>query len=275
MFESLLTKKLNIKFFEKTNCYGFEIEDFLSDEQYYALLKNIPDISLNEIKNSNLQIDNKDSQDQLRHYISEVNHAKYDEVLSKNLILSEFVKTIKGPELTNKIMQEFFFKILKSRIFDMRSFLKILLRKNRSVVSKSNSLIDKLLYNDIVSTVEFAYMANGAQSFPHTDGLKKILSLLLYFPDEDVSEEVNKDLGTAFYSSNEFALTAEDVKNKTSTLEKVKKFKERNKIACTFPFKKKSMFGFIKSHKSWHSVEPIKVHDNFIRKNININLLLV
>ena len=275
MFESLLTKKLNIKFFEKTNCYGFEIEDFLSDEQYYALLKNIPDISLNEIKNSNLQIDNKDSQDQLRHYITEVNHAKYDEVLSKNLILSEFVKTIKGPELTNKIMQEFFFKILKSRIFDMRSFLKILLRKNRSVVSKSNSLIDKLLYNDIVSTVEFAYMANGAQSFPHTDGLKKILSLLLYFPDEDVSEEVNKDLGTAFYSSNEFALTAEDVKNKTSTLEKVKKFKERNKIACTFHFKKKSMFGFIKSNKSWNSVEPIKVHDNFIRKNININLLLV
>ena len=39
--------------------------------------------------------------------------------------------------------------------------------------------------------------------------------------------------------------------------------------------KKKSLFGFIKSHKSWHSVEKININENFIRKSININLLLV
>ena len=39
-------------------------------------------------------------------------------------------------------------------------------------------------------------MFNGAQSYPHTDGMKKILSLLLYFPEDSISEEQSKKLGT-------------------------------------------------------------------------------
>ena len=43
MFENLLTDKLDIKFYKETNCYAFEIENFLSEEQYKALYENLPD----------------------------------------------------------------------------------------------------------------------------------------------------------------------------------------------------------------------------------------
>ena len=101
-------------------------------------------------------------------------------------------------------------------------------------------------------------MFNGAQSFPHTDGMKKILSLLLYFPDEKISNEQKNKLGTTFYNSDEFNLSGLG-KNKVNSFERSESFKNRNKIVGTFPFEKKNLYGFIKSHKSWHSVEPFYI----------------
>ena len=34
MFENLIEDKLNIKFFKETNCFAFEIENFLSNDKY-------------------------------------------------------------------------------------------------------------------------------------------------------------------------------------------------------------------------------------------------
>ena len=141
--------------------------------------------------------------------------------------------------------------------------LKLLIRKNRTVLKKL--IIDKLLFNDIYTTFEIAYMFNGAQSFPHTDGMKKILSLLLYFPDEKISNEQKNKLG-AFYNSDEFNLSGLG-KNKVNSFES-ESFKNRNKIVGTFPFEK-NLYGFIKSHKSWHSV------DLFISRKILLGEILI
>ena len=275
MFENLLTDKLNVKFFKQTNCFAFEIENFLSDEQYNALSRNLPDIKINEFKSFNKDFDNKDSQHQYKAFIAEGFTDKYNELIYENPIMNEFTRTMKNPKVIKKFMNKFFFKILKSRIYDSKNFLKLLLRTNRPVTKKSDLFVDKLLFNEILTNVSLTYSSHDAQLFPHTDGMKKILSLMLYFPDENVPDEVNKNLGTTFWNSDEFALTQDHIKNKVSTFEESKKFKKRNKISLTLPFKKKSMFGFIKSHKSWHSVEPVKVNDNYIRKNLIINLLLI
>ena len=273
MFENLLTNKLDIKFFKETNCYAFEIKNFLSDEQYNALRENLPDIKINEFKNYNSSFDDQNSQHRLKTFVTEINPDSYNKLIYDNSILSEFVQTMKSPEFGNKVMKKFFFKILKSRIFDTKTLFKLLIRKNRSTKEKSLSLVDKLLYNDILVTVGLAYMAEGAQIFPHTDGMKKILTLMLYFPDENISDNLYKNLGTTFWNSNEFGLEESDIKVKT--FKDSEQFKKENQISLNFPFKKKSVFGFIKSHKSWHSLEPIKVQKDFIRKNMNINFLLV
>tara|TARA_B100000959_G_C14863505_1_gene575248 strand:- start:189 stop:1016 length:828 start_codon:yes stop_codon:yes gene_type:complete len=275
MFENLLTNKLNIKFFKETNCYAFEIENFLSDEQYNALRENLPDIKINEFKNYNESFDNQNSQHRLKAFVTEVNRDSYDKLMYNNPILNEFVQTMKNPEFGNKIMKKFFFKILKSRVFDKKTLLKLIIRKNRSIKEKSYSLVDKLLYNDIVTHVGLTYMAEGAQIFPHTDGMKKILSMMLYFPEENISDNINKNLGTTFWNSNEFSLKESGKDAKVKTFEDSERFKKENQISLNFPFKKKNIFGFIKSHKSWHSLEPIQVHEGFIRKNMNINLLLI
>ena len=38
-FEDILDNKLDIKFYKFSNCYAFEIENFLSDEQYELIKK--------------------------------------------------------------------------------------------------------------------------------------------------------------------------------------------------------------------------------------------
>ena len=145
MFENLLTDKLDIKFFKETNCYAFEIKNFLSDKQYNALRENLPDIKLNEFKNYNPSFDDQNSQHRLKTFVTEVNPESYNKLIYNNPILSEFVKTMKSSEFSNKVMKKFFFKILKSRIFDTKTLLKLLIRKNRSTKEKSFSLLDRLL----------------------------------------------------------------------------------------------------------------------------------
>jgi len=86
MFENLIEDKLNIKFFKETNCCTFEIENFLSEEQYDSLNTNLPDIKTNEYKNYNEDYDNKKSQHQLKTFISEVNNISYKKLVYENPI---------------------------------------------------------------------------------------------------------------------------------------------------------------------------------------------
>lgn len=48
-------------------------------------------------------------------------------------------------------------------------------------------------------------------------------------------------------------------------------FKQNNKPLLTSDFEGNKLVGFIKNSYSWHSVEPKNIHDNYIRKSININ----
>ncbi len=275
MFENLLQKDLDITFFNNSSSNSFKIENFLSNEQYSEINNNIPKFKVEDYKKLNTDFENKNSQHQLKFHINEVSKNNYDKYVYGNSVLNEFTKTIKNPIFINKLIKKFFYKILFSRIYDKKTLLKLLLRKNKAVDEKKNVFYEKFIYNNFISTVEFAYMFNGAESFPHTDGMKKVMSLMLYFPDDSFSNEVKKNLGTTFYNSKEYGLQPIDIIGKASNFEESKKFKERNKIELQLPFEKNTIFGFIKSHRSWHSVEKIKIPEKSIRKNININILLV
>ena len=155
MFNNLIKDNYKVNFFEKSNCYTFEIPNFFSDEQYNMLYKNLPNIERREAANYNLDFYDKSKQNQLKDFISEVDGDRYDKTVDKSLILKEFVQQIKSPKFINNLMKTFYFKILKSRACDPKNFLKLLIRKNRGVKQKSNLLVDKFLYNDIITTVEF------------------------------------------------------------------------------------------------------------------------
>tara|TARA_B100001057_G_C22865499_1_gene956311 strand:+ start:668 stop:1477 length:810 start_codon:yes stop_codon:yes gene_type:complete len=269
MFENILNNDLDINFKKGSNCYAFEIPNFLSEEQYDLLNQNFPRIEAEEASKINSNFYDTTNQHQLKASLTELDHETYSKYILSNKVLEEFVNTVKSSKFTNFLLKKFYYKILKSRILDPKNFLKFLLRKSRSY-TKRNNAFEKFLFNEIYTTVDWVYQFNGAELKPHTDGKKKILTILLYFPDKGLSENQKKSLGTTFFNSNKFNISNNLIENK----DQLEDFKKKNDT-YTLPFKEKSLFGFIKSHKSWHSVEKFNIDKNFIRKNININLLLV
>ena len=268
MFEQILNKKLEINFRKDSNCYTFEIPNFLSDDQYNLLEQNFPKVGLDEAKALNGLFNDADSERHRSAWIQEMNEEAFLKYIYKNEVLNEFVKTVKNPIFTNLLIKEFYTKILKSRIYDPKNLLKLFFRKSRAQ-KKRNYFFEKFIFNEIYTELSWAYLFNGAETWPHTDGKKKILSLLLYFPDKDLSNNQIENLGVTFFN-------AEGVNDRREFLNNGQKCNLKSKsYSYTLPFKKKSLFGFIRSHKSWHAIEKVNVNENFIRKSININLLLV
>ena len=104
MFQNLLEKKHEINFFDYSNCHAFEIPNFLDDNQYNELNKNIPFLQKREAQELNDKFDDKKNQHQLKAYINELNKDAYNKFIEKNLILNEFANIFK-----NSKMNEFFF----------------------------------------------------------------------------------------------------------------------------------------------------------------------
>ena len=270
MFKNLLIDNKKINFLEEKNYYIFEIKDFLTNEQYEALYDNFPVASKDEAKRFNKDFSDSNNPKKNRFSISEMYPELYNKTLSNNQILKDFDETIKDPQFTKLIYKNLYYKILRSRIKDIKYFSKLLFQINEPN-KKNKNFIDKLFYNKIHTTMDFTTFYNDSKLIPHTDGRKKILSLLLYFPDDNFSTEQINTLGTTFYKSNINNLNNIHIDNP----QKEKEFKKNNEKILTLPFKKRNLYGFIKSHNSWHTVEPINYNNDFIRKNININLLLV
>ena len=122
MFENLLTKKFNVKFLDKSNMYIFEIPDFLSDEQYLSIYKNLPNIERTEATKINDIFDDRTNQHSLKFFISKLQEKEYDKYISQNTVLNELAETFKNPLLNNFFLKEFYFKILHSRIHDKKNF---------------------------------------------------------------------------------------------------------------------------------------------------------
>jgi len=272
-FKNIINKDLEIKFFNFPNCFAFEIENFINDEQYELLKNNLPNIKSPEFKDLNDQFFNLDYQHNKTFYINEINKQNYEKHILSNKVLNNFSSIIKNPDFAKKLINKLYFKILYSRRKDFKNFFRLLFRKNKYGYKDKKSFTDQLFFNHLHTTFEIAYMYNGAESWPHTDGIKKVLSLLMYFPEDDSKEKQFESLGTTFYKSDEFCLKSEDYK--INSFEKSREFKKKSILAGSFPYKKKSLFGFIKSHNSWHLVEPFDIKKDFIRKNFNINILLI
>ena len=194
----------------------------------------------------------------------------YNQTVSFNKILKEFDETIKNPLFTNSIYSKLYFKILKSRKKDLKFLSKLLFQIN--IPKKENkNIVEKLIFNKLHTTMDFTTFYNDSRLVPHTDGRKKLLSLLLYFPDNELNLNQINSLGTTFYKSKLSNIENLHLNNPNEE----KEFKKNHERILTLPFKKKNLYGFIKSHNSWHTIEPMNYNESFRRKNININLLLV
>ena len=114
---------------------------------------------------------------------------------------------------------------------------------------------------------EFSLMKNEDYIPPHNDTENKLVSLMIYFPEE--YQDRDKNLGTNFFQSTKenYNLWKGDMMNEVES----KEFYKNYSIFYTSKFEKNKLVGFLKSSESWHDVSIVNTKSN-LRKSLNINL---
>jgi|TARA_Y100000389_G_scaffold166012_1_gene170460 hypothetical protein len=243
--------KINI--LKKQNFTIFEIPNFLSEIDYYKIRDNLPDIHLKDVDKKYI-LDKKIGIQPF--------DGIYDKYILNNEVLKNFHNQVYDEKFLERIFNYFKKEILVSRKQDYNYYSKLILRKNKFILkNKKRKFYEKFLYNYIYPSIQYSYMFNDAKINPHTDSRAKLISLMLYFPDEKFSEEDLKNLGTTFFKNDK-----SNINNKYETFETI------SDDNFTLPFKPRNLYGFIRNEKAWHAVKPIKIEEGFSRKSININI---
>ena len=133
--------------------------------------------------------------------------------------------------------------------------------------------INSRVVSNLETRIEYSFLTNNAVINPHTDAIKKMISLMLYFPNdnESISLDGQEKFGTEFWDSKNENYRNNHIQN----IEDSRIFKKNNKLVYKAPFKKFHLYGFIKNKHSWHSVSRIEAPDNYLRRSININIFFV
>jgi hypothetical protein len=121
--------------------------------------------------------------------------------------------------------------------------------------------------------LEFSYLENGASIEPHTDGGSKLLSLMLYFPDDE--KQARMPLGTEFYRprTGENARRWSNFANQTPTGDEQERLTEKLDMFYRPIFRPNMLVGFVKNDLSYHALRPITLQPGVYRKSLNINIV--
>jgi hypothetical protein len=121
--------------------------------------------------------------------------------------------------------------------------------------------------------LEFSRLESGCYIPPHTDVIKKLISLMIYFPDEGV--DYDETAGTEFYRGKDGAETWDAWKSGMLRDADAKEFYAAHERFYVSRFSGNKLVGFIKSSNSWHGVRPLNLPPGAARRSININYLYV
>lgn len=237
----------------------FKIQNFLNENFFHQLDKNFPDFN-NLNKNSLFKFENDK-------FAITSGSEEYDKIILSNNVLKTFHELVNSKDFKKIFFFNLYMKIFFARKLNLKHMYK-LLRIPKFVNKIDKSFISKYfsLNSNFKITIQYSYILNCGKIVPHPDAGDKILTLLLFFPYLNNKEELN--YGTTFWNSNYKNYKDHHIKS----IHEQNEFKKKSKILYEAQFLKNNLFGFIKNDFSWHSVEPINVQKNYIRKSININI---
>jgi hypothetical protein len=171
-------------------------------------------------------------------------------------------------------------------IFDINEYNLNQIEKEKSIfwndflkVFSDDSLLQALLNfilpyvnkRDLTTPLEICWSLSKDYSdyslFVHTDIPKKVASLLFYIP----SSEKHSQYGTSIYVPKE-DFSDLNILKKNNILRRMRMDFELFHKLKTFDFLPNTLFGFICSNDSFHSVEPLK--EDFIERDI-LSLTLI
>jgi len=246
---------MKINFLQKKPFCIFEIENFLTDDQYKTLYDNFPNISADKL------IKSKDLK-----YSFTSNSDTYQKNKNNECII--LLEKIFDESFFLKLLKQVKKEILISRKNKPMNLISLIFRKIKvNNTLKKKNFLEKIFYSCFKYTFEFSYMDKNSCIPPHTDSMAKMISMMMYFPTKEIE---NQKIGTTFYNSE-----YKNFQNKGLGLflkENKFFFKKHFEETITFPYKKKNLYCFIKSDLSWHSVKHLDIPASVTRKSININL---
>ena len=88
----------------------------------------------------------------------------------------------------------------------------------------------------------------------------------MYFPEEGHND---LDYGTCFWNYKRGNYNNVPIINNQS----YQNFLKDSKLIYKTPFISNCFFGFIRTDFSWHSVEPVNVSPQYIRKTLTVNFI--
>tara|TARA_X000000950_G_scaffold289548_1_gene415467 strand:+ start:34379 stop:35137 length:759 start_codon:yes stop_codon:yes gene_type:complete len=240
----------------KKPIYIFKIENFLDDNFYDNMKKNFPQIDeaifLNKI--------NKDGKFGITS--DGVNKDLYKNFYNSNKFVKKFHDSIINKNFYVNILNKLYYEIIKSNLDDPIRAIKYL--RPYKLTNKTNTNYN-FLRSNFFANIEYSYIKNNGGIVPHTDSIKKIFTLMLYFPEGNNETSY----GTSFLSSEKKNYSNTHVDDSKNLLND-----KSTSVLYKTPFIKNTIFGFIRNNKSWHFVEKQDINENYIRKSININFIL-
>jgi hypothetical protein len=235
----------NIDFISKKKKI-FRIDNFLDSKIINQIYKSFPEIDKNQ-----LTLDK--------------NFGKYgikDDQIKGNHELQDFKNIIFSKLFFNFFTKKFFF----TNAFSQNNLLRTIKYLRKPVRYDEKNYLTDFLFSKLKVSCQFSFIKNMGGIKPHVDSQTKYLSLMLYFPDKKYNDH---EYGTTFWESKIQSHTGAHVVDDNELLN----FKKNAKVLYKTPFISNVLWGFVRNNNSWHSVEPINIDDNYVRKSININFI--
>ena len=263
-------KDIKIKFLQKKPFIIFVIEDFLTDSQYEYLKKNFPNPDF-----SNLKSQNK------RYSLSSRNKDIIKKFFNKNNSMNDVENYFNSNQfksfVINRFKFEYFKRLLKDILlfnFSLRNlrYIPRLFVKDIILLFKGLKLLRKKNHNYLKTYIEYSFIMNQGCLGPHTDSRGKILSLMLYFPEFEKNDKFFKkelNTGTSFYDCKTLNKGNTRLLNDDAAI-----FEKKYKVSNQLEFRKKNLYGFMRCAVSWHNVKEFDLYDDYIRRSINIDVLV-
>jgi len=141
---------------------------------------------------------------------------------------------------------------------------------NTKVLIKAHKAVLRLIKkNSVRLGFEFSRIPSGGYIPPHTDIGKKLLSLLIYFPDEGV--DYKGTAGTSFFKVKNNFNAMHSWHSNLLNEEQSKKFYNSHDEFYRSEFTPNKLIGFAKTSLTWHTVEPFQIK-NATRRSLCINI---
>lgn len=236
-----------IDYIEKKLFVLFDIKNFLDDEVYNKLKSNFPSEEYFIKSNNGGKV------------LFNSNQKIFYEFIEKKTIWKKFYEYVSS--------REFIFFFLKAFKKDLKpSFSNRFYIKNNNLKKIFN--LTKIKYLDF--SMQFSLMKKGDFITPHIDDERKVLTLMLYFPDDLATNKY----GTSFFKQNSQTKFESNFWDKGKiNSNKIEEFNNKFTLINKAEFTDNKIVGFIPNDKSWHAVD--KIEENILRKSVNLNFNLI